>query len=605
MEEQCGGVVAGRVYVFGKNTTEVWEEAKNERRTLAMPWPMASGCASALRLKTFFLVGRGGVVAFDSERDEWRRLPDPPRVFLEGNAAIVGNFLHVVDTKDHWVLDILVKSTWMRKAPTQFGHHRSSLTEHEGYLWAVGGQHLHLRRNCATMASIERYDPKSNTWTVLPSMPEGRSHHFAISLDRGLLVVGGGGDTARGCNQDDTADQLDTFSDSLFFDTKAFTWHRVATPNNNMKSQVCALKKEGMMVCYHHKNVMEVPFFISEPKVSWFDGSFHDPRLERNRAFAESLDAAIFAFWRQSYVPAREKIDGRFVNLSPLCDAFDAARMGLSHNTISEVLANASLRRKNNITYVEDRTYNFLLQHWAGVCASRRLSLENLHAAVLSARSAYDAFRSHFDSQKQNYAKVFRLKSQKPADGCVFWRREVNPSFIHGVLWDKYITATSENLQILGQTFPETTCAPMGLYEGPMKGDCLHALGHGIALRILDDLQRKDDVLSEAEKIIRAPIMGAYYSLQRHKLLGDMLKNASALACRTILRGDLKRVPGCSQEDVDRGIRHSLALYTLFNPKNPDAHIGFVPYPSTTAPVTKPCDFNQFADADSNFRWHS
>ena len=37
---------------------------------------------------------------------------------------------------------------------------------------------------------VERYNPRTNSWHVLPSLPEARHHHGVAAIDSSLYVVG-------------------------------------------------------------------------------------------------------------------------------------------------------------------------------------------------------------------------------------------------------------------------------------------------------------------------------------------------------------------------------------------------------------------------------
>lgn len=71
----------------------------------------------------------------------------------------------------------------------------SSIASHE-YIYAIGGL-----ANQITLATVERYNPKTNVWTEVSSMSLPRAAAAAAALNQYIYVVGG---TTK-CNPGDTA----------------------------------------------------------------------------------------------------------------------------------------------------------------------------------------------------------------------------------------------------------------------------------------------------------------------------------------------------------------------------------------------------------------
>jgi hypothetical protein len=75
----------------------------------------------------------------------------------------------------------------------RFGHTATLLAD--GRVLIIGGENLARRM----MASVEIFDPATESWTAGPNLPEPRSNHAAMRLDDGrVLVVGGGKSSPNG-----------------------------------------------------------------------------------------------------------------------------------------------------------------------------------------------------------------------------------------------------------------------------------------------------------------------------------------------------------------------------------------------------------------------
>jgi hypothetical protein len=73
-------------------------------------------------------------------------------------------------------------------------HGTGAATDYHGYIYAVGGHYLGDTGN-VVLSSVERYNPLSNSWSLLPqefNMNNPRSHHgIAILPDDSIFVFGG------------------------------------------------------------------------------------------------------------------------------------------------------------------------------------------------------------------------------------------------------------------------------------------------------------------------------------------------------------------------------------------------------------------------------
>jgi N-acetylneuraminic acid mutarotase len=83
------------------------------------------------------------------------------------------------------------------------------------YLYQIGGTGLLDEANPSgsirSTSAVNRYDPRTNTWTVMPPLPAPRSAHDAIAFEDKIYVVGGWDHTDDHANDwHDSALMLDT-----------------------------------------------------------------------------------------------------------------------------------------------------------------------------------------------------------------------------------------------------------------------------------------------------------------------------------------------------------------------------------------------------------
>lgn len=87
-------------------------------------------------------------------------------------------------------------SEWSTIKPMNFDRCRFSLNVLEGSLIAVGGHSEGSYQRLdelpgSNVASVEKYDPSTDTWTMLTSMPEYRSQHAGATYKNKLFISGG------------------------------------------------------------------------------------------------------------------------------------------------------------------------------------------------------------------------------------------------------------------------------------------------------------------------------------------------------------------------------------------------------------------------------
>jgi N-acetylneuraminic acid mutarotase len=143
---------------------------------------------------------------YDPVNDTYTRLPDLPATRAGGSAVIVGRNLHYFggtirqgggmpgdEVGDHYVLNLdNLAFGWTTLAPLPNPRHHAAAVVYNGKIYAIGGQRGH-DGNIIPQALVHLYDPTTDTWAQLPSLPEARNHmgSATFALNGKIFVIGG------------------------------------------------------------------------------------------------------------------------------------------------------------------------------------------------------------------------------------------------------------------------------------------------------------------------------------------------------------------------------------------------------------------------------
>lgn len=146
-----------------------------------------------------------------STREVWRynvaansytRLPDLPEPRGAGQLEYAGGKLYFyggsdasrrVDTGELFILDLANgAAAWTEGAPFPNPRNHLGSVALGGKIYAVGGQHEHDGR-LVTQDDVHAYDPRTDTWQAVSSLPQAISHHSnsTFVVDGRIVVVGG------------------------------------------------------------------------------------------------------------------------------------------------------------------------------------------------------------------------------------------------------------------------------------------------------------------------------------------------------------------------------------------------------------------------------
>jgi N-acetylneuraminic acid mutarotase len=242
--ESPTAVVDGKMYLFGgftddlgaSNELDVYDPANDSwTRKKDMPTRLTH-LNPAIDGKTIWFAGgfRGKhpgpasaeVWKYDVASDGWAAGPPLPERRASGGLAIVGRKLHYFggykadrDTNagEHWSLSLDGGKEWRREAdlPDPRGHVCAAVLD--GKIYALGGDHGHDVTQ-VDVPSCHRYDPATNKWAEVASLPDGRSHfEGSTTIYKGRIVVVGGR-----CNN--SKPPRGVVGDLLEYDPKSDAW---------------------------------------------------------------------------------------------------------------------------------------------------------------------------------------------------------------------------------------------------------------------------------------------------------------------------------------------------------------------------------------------
>ncbi|KAI3355517.1 hypothetical protein L3Q82_018347, partial [Scortum barcoo] len=118
---------------------------------------------------------------------------DPGREAGGGGGSSGGSDAHRTRAGRGPLLPGTHASCWENKSKMNYARCFHKMISHNGKLYVFGGVCVILRASFESQGcpSTEVYDPDTDEWTILASMPIGRSGHGVAVLDRQIMVLGG------------------------------------------------------------------------------------------------------------------------------------------------------------------------------------------------------------------------------------------------------------------------------------------------------------------------------------------------------------------------------------------------------------------------------
>ena len=321
--------------------------------------------------------------------------------------------------------------------------------------------------------------------------------------------------------------------------------------------------------------------------MSWLHGSFQTPDFSKKTGAASVLEAEVFKFWTSEMVPARAGRE-RLVDLRSLCGAFEVASGDLTIPSILEVLVRFSLRHEKTeavVTPAEDLTFLWLLIHWFGSCTAELSSKtpESALAPLVAVRAVWSAYGGLFDGNFFSY--YHRMVTDDPArkpfqrdDVCVYFYRDLSPSFIHGFVWHYVMQQRARGVPFASAV--GGFCDSKVL--STIYSECRHSIGHATFYWALADLGMHDITN------LTVPLEGAFADDQgaNEKRLNDKIND---LVKDTAIDGETVYMSGATHSMhiyVDQHKYHGTFWNALLRA---DKRVDF---PPDLPPMAKPCDYD-------------
>jgi N-acetylneuraminic acid mutarotase len=133
------------------------------------------------------------VEVYDPATDTWIQKGDMPRGIGAGYSSVVDGKIYVfggyggpsrVDEYDP------ATDTWTQKSDMPTKRHALSTSALDGKIYAIGG-YVPGDSGYPGVATVEVYDPATDTWTTAPDMPTGRFGPRSSVVDEKIYVIGG------------------------------------------------------------------------------------------------------------------------------------------------------------------------------------------------------------------------------------------------------------------------------------------------------------------------------------------------------------------------------------------------------------------------------
>jgi N-acetylneuraminic acid mutarotase len=146
-------------------------------------------------------IGSTKVYRYNTDTDTYTAMPDLPAKRAGGGLVVLGRNLHyfsgmtedaAADVGDHWSLSLDGGTAWVSRAPLPNPRNHLAATVLDGRIYAVGGQHGE-HSSLVTQSDVHAWDPATNAWTQVASLPKARGHIAASTfvMDGRIIVVGG------------------------------------------------------------------------------------------------------------------------------------------------------------------------------------------------------------------------------------------------------------------------------------------------------------------------------------------------------------------------------------------------------------------------------
>ncbi|MDP9173916.1 MAG: carbohydrate-binding protein [Planctomycetota bacterium] len=222
-DEGQAAVVNGKIYNFGgyindtyaaSLETDVYDPATNTWTQLANMPEKLTHAGAIVDGTTIWLIGgfigletapaTTHVWKYDTVANTWTAGPSLPTGMGTGAVTLVGRTIHVisgltldasnnpVNTTEHYTWNLDTSTSWGNAAPMPNPRNHVGSVTLNGKIYVVGGQDR-LNEVNGGLATVSVYDPATDIWTNVASLPQPVSHEINSTLvyQGKILVVGG------------------------------------------------------------------------------------------------------------------------------------------------------------------------------------------------------------------------------------------------------------------------------------------------------------------------------------------------------------------------------------------------------------------------------
>lgn len=206
----ASAVLNGKIYTIGgyfggghyASEVEEYDPATDTWRVLAsLPVAQVAPAAAALNGKIYAFGGgtdRQGLYEYDPATNKWtpRAHMNKLRYALAGVALndklyAIGGYDHVNDTVQASVEEYNpAANTWRMVVPMAIERVGHAAVAFNGKIYVIGGS-VSAGDNFLQLSSVEEYDPVTNIWRTMTSMPTARAGVAGALLNNKIYAIGG------------------------------------------------------------------------------------------------------------------------------------------------------------------------------------------------------------------------------------------------------------------------------------------------------------------------------------------------------------------------------------------------------------------------------
>lgn len=221
-EEGASAVLNGRLYAFGgfydhtfdaTGRVDAYNPATNTwQQRASMPEAITHAPTVVIGGEAWIFGGYVGkdpgpatrrVYIYNPNTNAWRRGPDMPFARGAAAAARVDDRVYVFGGRDltrtadvPQTFEYNIKSgAWAVRADLPNPRNHIAGAAVGGKVFAIGGQHNEASA-AVNQRSVHRYDPVTNTWTAVASLPFAMSHNVASTFEYQGRIITVGGETS-------------------------------------------------------------------------------------------------------------------------------------------------------------------------------------------------------------------------------------------------------------------------------------------------------------------------------------------------------------------------------------------------------------------------